>query len=785
MERKISEFIVNRYRLLLVLLVLATGFFAYYIPKITVVSDITDLLSSKHSYVKLDKEFRNIFGGSNVVLIQVKAKNGTIFDEAILKKVRRITDQLIFFPGIDRNKVYSIAARKIKHMKVTSWGMETPPIMWPDIPSTPEEMAALKSRVFTNDTVFGKLISLDGKAALISAEFVPEEIDYRVTFKEFQKLKEEEQDDLAEINIVGDPIIYGYIDSHVIETLSIFGLTLLAMFVLLYLYTRSIMFMIMPMISAFVSGVWGVGFAGVMGYNIDPLILVVPLLITARTLSHSIQFNERLVEEIKRFCDKKQAVSETIRALFYPGLSGVITDGVGILIIAIIPIPLLVKLAYMCFFWALSVIFSVLFLNPVVAMYLPYRGGEVTEDRDCLIKKEGFYDRVLVKTAWLTAGEKRSWIVIVIVLAVLGATSYLHSKLIVGDARPGTPILWPDSPYNIDEQSINDHFPGVMNPLLIVVKGSKEDAIRQPAALEAMAGFQRHLSGLAEVGATFSYVDMVKSVNMKFFENMPKWNVIPSSDRKVGVVSHLMEGGGAEPGDYDKYVDYEFMNSNIAVYLMDRMGTTIENVLNSSQEYIDKCEADKSLSDLIQFKLAAGLMGLRASLNQEIARFQVTLLILALVVTAGFCSMFLKAFSPGLILILPLFVANFLVFGYMAMMSIGLNVNTLPVASIAIGVGVDYGIYFLSRVKEEYKRAGDLQVALFTSILTTGKAITFTALTIVLSVTAWIFSSIKFQAEMGLLLSIVTLFHLAGALIFLPALITVLKPKFIVETVDK
>ncbi|MBW2369969.1 MAG: MMPL family transporter, partial [Deltaproteobacteria bacterium] len=129
-------------------------------------------------------------------------------------------------------------------------------------------------------------------------------------------------------------------------------------------------------------------------------------------------------------------------------------------------------------------------------------------------------------------------------------------------------------------------------------------------------------------------------------------------------------------------------------------------------------------------------------------------------------------------------VANFLVFGYMAVMRIGLNVNTLPVASIAIGVGVDYGIYFLSRVKEEYKRAGDLPTAIFTSILTTGKAITFTALTIILSVTTWIFSSIKFQAEMGMLLSIVTLFHLAGALIFLPALLTVFRPKFIINASD-
>ena len=147
--------------------------------------------------------------------------------------------------------------------------------------------------------------------------------------------------------------------------------------------------------------------------------------------------------------------------------------------------------------------------------------------------------------------------------------------------------------------------------------------------------------------------------------------------------------------------------------------------------------------------------------------------------------MFFRALSPGLILVLPLFVANFLVFGYMAIMKIGLNVNTLPVASIAIGVGVDYGIYFLSRVKEEYQRVNDLQEATAIAILTTGKAITFTALTIILSVTTWVFSSIKFQAEMGLLLSMVTLFHLCGALIFLPALVTVLKPRFIVKVREK
>lgn len=779
MERKISEFIVQRYRLLLVLLAVVTAIFAYQIPKVTVASNITDLLSSKHPYVKLDKEFRNIFGGSNVVLIQVKAKNGSIFDEDLLKKVRHITDQLRFFPGVDRNKVYSLAARKVKHMKVTSWGMESPPIMWPDIPHTQDEMDALKKRVFTDDTIFGKLVSLDGKAALISAEFFPEKIDYRVTFRNLQKLRVEEEDDKAEINIVGDPVIYGTIDSHLSETLTIFGLTILAMLLLLFIYTRSFMFMLLPILSAIISFCWGVGFAGAMGYNIDPLILVVPLLITARTLSHSIQFNERLVEETERFCDKKHAVAETVFALFYPGLSGIVTDAAGILIIAIIPIPLLVKLSYICFFWAMSVVFSVLFFNPVIAMSLPSLGRKATIENECLVHDEGFIDRILAQTAALTATKQRAWTVIGMVMVLLAWSGYLNSRLIIGDAKPGTPILWPDSPYNMDEKSINDHFPGVMNPLLIVMKGKETDVVKEPIVLKAMDDFQRHLSGLTDVGATFSFADLVKSVNMKFFENMPKGSVIPESKRAVGMVSHLMEGSGSEPGDFDKYRDYEYMNSNIAVYLNDRMGTTIENVLKSSQAFIDKCEADKSISNFIHFKLAAGLMGLRASINQEIAKYEVTLLVLALAITAVFCGFFLRSTSAGLVLIIPLFVSNFLVFGYMAFMRIGLNVNTLPVASIAIGIGVDYGIYLISRVKEEYQRVGNLEEAIFNSIRTTGKAITFTALTIVLSVLAWIFSSIKFQAEMGLLLSIVTLFHLAGALIFLPALLTAIKPKFL------
>ena len=118
----------------------------------------------------------------------------------------------------------------------------------------------------------------------------------------------------------------------------------------------------------------------------------------------------------------------------------------------------------------------------------------------------------------------------------------------------------------------------------------------------------------------------------------------------------------------------------------------------------------------------------------------------------------------------------------MGLKGIGLNINTLPVATIAIGIGVDYGVYFLSRVKEQFGGDQDMWFAIKIAMETTGKAICFTALTVGLGVVFWAFSDIRFQAEMGLLLTLATILHLLGTLILLPALVMVFQPKFITRS---
>jgi hypothetical protein len=140
-----------------------------------------------------------------------------------------------------------------------------------------------------------------------------------------------------------------------------------------------------------------------------------------------------------------------------------------------------------------------------------------------------------------------------------------------------------------------------------------------------------------------------------------------------------------------------------------------------------------------------------------------------------------RSLVAGLLLVVPLSLASWFTFGYMSLQGIGINLQSLPVSIIAIGIGVDYGVYLLSRIREERERLGELGPAIREAIATAGNAIVLTGIIVIAGVFFWVFSDIKFQAEMGVLLSIVTLFHLLGALVLLPAMVRLLQPKFVMR----
>ena len=497
---------------------------------------------------------------------------------------------------------------------------------------------------------------------------------------------------------------------------------------------------------------------------------------SARALSHSIQFNWRVHEEYVERGNIDEACHATVRGLFYPGTAGIITDGMGILLIAFIPIPLMMKLGLVIFVWSMSMIIIVLILNPVLYLFLPKMKG-VTEWRQK--KQGGTMEKVMAKVAVAGKG-KNAYIVFSICLIFAIIAGYYSFQLQVGDVYPGTPILKESSTYNQACGVLARDFPGLMDPMLVIARCDGERGIVQAKMMNKIAEFQFYMMQNPLIKGSVSIADLINNLYYRYMQNDPKHFILPDSDPGVGAMLFLLMGGGAEPGDFDMYYTPDNTATNIVFYCADHTASTIKSVFADCEKFVAAAQAeDKD----IHFDLAAGAVGIVQATNFLVARDQVALQIAAFAITYGFCAFFFQSWVAGLLLILPLALSNLIVFGYMGFVGLGLNIQTLPVSTIAVGIGVDYGIYLLSRIKEESVRLGGLEAGIVEAVRTAGNAITITALIIIAGVAFWFISDIKFQSDMGFLLSLVTFFHLLGTLFFLPTLVYLVKPNYIMKKI--
>jgi hypothetical protein len=205
------------------------------------------------------------------------------------------------------------------------------------------------------------------------------------------------------------------------------------------------------------------------------------------------------------------------------------------------------------------------------------------------------------------------------------------------------------------------------------------------------------------------------------------------------------------------------------------MPKTVESVMDYIKAYLKDTPGPPGG----KYVLAGGAVGTQAAIRETIADAQIWNLIFALGGVLVLVAIEFRSLTAGLILTIPLAISNYFTFALMGAYHIGLTTNTFPVASVGIGLGVDYGIYFVGRLVEERKKGLDLSEAMYQSIITNGKSIIQIATTITIGLLLWVFSALKFQAEMGLLLAIILTLNMFGALLLVPAQICIFKPKFL------
>lgn len=768
-QRYVAFILRHRFKVL-ALILLVTAFFGYKICSLRIATDFFTLYPPKHPYIQLYNEYRKMFGSANVLVCAIEVKNGTIYNLETIGKIDRITKQLLEIPGCDALQLISITHPKLKNVQVSAWGITMEPVMHPGLPTDEQGVERLKNNIYTNEGIRGFFVSPDDKSAAIFAGFWEEGLNPMVLYESMNALKKAEEDGNTKIYFSGFPVLYAYIYAKAPELYAAFAATVLVTLALLYYYFRTVQGVMVPLISGILSAVWGLGFASFLGYNLDPLILVVPLIILARDISHSVQCLARYNEEYAVRKNQREAIIHGYGELFTPAALSVATDTIGIFLISVATIPLMRQLGFFASFWFLTTIVSVPTLSPIIVSFLRPPKIDTIERQF----KGRFYDaiaKVLIKPS-IGKGRVAVGIVVVLILVVGGLYS---RQLKIGDTEMGNAILFRNHPYNEAFRFFNQNFIGATQ-MVIIAEGKEEGALKNAEGLLALEDFQRFMESEGLSSGTLTFTNVVKRINRMFHEGQPKWEKIPTDNKAIGEIGFIVSNN-ASAGEMDRWIDPTWTNATITCFYKDYNNASIKQALSKAQQYIDTHRSDK-----INFRLAGGLMGILAAVNQEVEYSYYVSLTVVFVACFALCALTFRSLAAGLILIFPLLISQILTDSFMVLKGIDLNINSLPVAAIAVGIGINYGIYLLARISEEYQKHQNYNIANSRTLESTGKAIIFTATTCIAGVVFWAFVDVKFQSEMGLLLAILMFLNMVAALILIPTLVVIFKPKFVAKT---
>ncbi|MGH8597821.1 MAG: efflux RND transporter permease subunit, partial [Gammaproteobacteria bacterium] len=715
------------------------------------------------------------------VAVMIKRKQGDIYNADTLAKVYQFTRDIDLAPGIDHDLILSIASTKARYSEATSIGIDMRPLMEDRPPHTPEEVARFRNLVDKSPNTRVFLISRDDTATLITATFIERKVDYGTAFEYVQGLVEAARDAEHDVHVAGQPMLIGWVYQYEREMIGIFGVTLSALILALVLYMRNLVGVITPIVTSLTAAVWAFGLVGWLNISIEPLLMVVPLLLTARSFSHCVQFTERFYEVYAQVKDRVKAAEITMGVMMAPSVLGIITDILGIFIVGFAPIPAMVRHAIFCGMWAVWLIpTGVVMISLLLASLPPPENVEKLIGRGLQSGVHRRFQATLGQIARLTFGRPAR-VTGVVVAIVSGAAIYTALQIKIGNPVEGTNLLWYDSEFNTAVRQINAHFPGV-NTLEIVLEAKNQKSadleIQRVDAIVTMQRLQRLLEAeTLPPRATLSFADYMGEGNRLFNGGHPKWQPLDPTHPAMSAAGFAVTMGTSAK-NFNNLVDYRWHDGTVSLWYRDNKQETVDAALAAASRAVATVGADH---ETFLVRLGTGTIALQQAVNHVIERYHwvcigsLNLLILL-------CSSFAyRSFVAGFLLLIPVNLSNQVMNAAMHLLGVGLDVNSLIVAAIGLGVGIDYGIYLLSRICEEFHAHGqDWGAAITAALRTTGKAIMFTATIMTLGIAPWYFlSGLKFVADMGLLLVVIMAINMIMSLLVLPLLVWIVKPRFV------
>ncbi len=743
---------------LFALVTIGLGFFAV---KVHPDAAFDKLLPSHNAYIDTYKKVETQFGGGNVLLISLEAKNGDIFSPAYFDALRRLTDDVFFLPGVDRTHVSSLYTPDTRFAEVVEGGFNGGPVIPATFKPDAKGFSTVRANIYKSG-ILGRLVANNFRSAVVSAKLndvdpsTGAHLDYGKFADELDSIIRAKYNTAdTQVHILGFAQAIGDIEHGAQVIVLFFGIALAVAAVLLYIVSRSLYLTVAALACSLIAVMWQLGIITIMGIGIDPISVLIPFLILAIGVSHGVQIalsNVRLVGEGK---SALEAARGSFHNLLEPGVVALCLAVLTFVTVTTIPVPAIRELALTAAIGIAVLAITNLMVLPVICSFAGISMARVEAAQRGAARFEGFW-RVLASLI-----APRSAVIICALTLAVSGSALLLGQPVVGDLNVGVPELRPESRNNRDAAFFQANYAVGVDVLEVFAEGPANSCLDYDA-VRRIDNLDYRLQGVPGVRGTLFMGHLMRFVNVQYNEGNPKFNYLPHDSRVLG-----RDSSAFEPSMGLANNDCSAMP--LIIFLTDHKAGTIDHVIKTIEAFSATASPAK-----IRLELAAGTAGVIGATNIVVERAQFPMLGLVYGMIIVICLGVFRSVRAAICIVLPLAAVSILANAAMSVLGIGLKLSTLPVTALGVGIGVDYGIYKFSRLSYYMRRGYTLNAAYIQTLRETGSAVIFTGLSLSIGVATWAFSPLQFQADMGMLLTFMFFMNMAGAIVVLPAIIGVM-----------
>lgn len=765
---------VVRYRAWVLLAgLLATCFLASRVGVLTLNNDPDIWAPANHEFTKTTRELERVFGGRNFTVVGVFPTQGDIYQPHVLEKIVALQEGIEAMPQAIDHNIVSIGARRIKDIAGEDGGLRARELLSP-MPATPEAMDELRRAIARNPAYVGALVSADGKAAAVIADFEVGGRDaaYLPLYEKLQAIVEPHRDDSVEIVLGGQPVNAAHLEMAMQKMPLYFGIALLIILAVQYFAFRSVQGMLLPMLTGLLAVVWGLGIMALAGIPMDALNTTTPILIMAVSTGHAVQILKRYYEEYARISAEspsdpraanRAAVESSLRLVAPVMVIAGLIAAAAFFSLLVSDVEMIRNFGLFAGCGILAAMVIELSMIPALRAILPPGKARAARGPDAL-------DRGLQALGgWLT-DPRHARLTLGVALVVLAVAS-LGAVRLQSDSSFKQYFL-PDSAVRQADARLNRTFGGT-DSIAFLIEGSEEDSMKDPQTLAAIARLQAFLESQPHVGKTQSIADMIERMHQAMHADDPAYHRIPMEPNLASQYLLLYSLSG-DPQDFDNLVDSGYRRAVVWAYLKTDSTTYAMDLYRRAQT-----ELQGAFPEGVRMRLGGGLPMTVASNSALVETKTWNILQIAAIVFV-LSSLALRSLLGGLLVAVPLAAIVAVNLGLMGWLGVPLDMGTASITAMVAGVGADYEIYMLFRLRDEYRRCGDLDKALQRSLATSGKAVLFVAVSIAGGYAALLFSDFQFYPRMGGTMIITMAVSAALSLLLLRATVALLRPKFIV-----